>query len=72
MTQPPFPREERSRIMQESLEQQLGREAEAQRKVAQVQAAPLFMAGVREGFASWMRGEKPIAWKDLKRKYDGA
>ncbi len=55
--------------MQEALEQQLGREAETRRRIAQVQADPHFMAGVREGFASWMRGEKPIASEDLKRKY---
>ena len=55
--------------MQEALEQQLGREAEAQRKIAQVQTDPRFMAGVREGFASSMRGDKLIASKDLQRKY---
>jgi len=58
--------------MQEALEQQLGREEEARRRIAQVQANPRFMAGVRKGLASWMRGEKPIPSKDLKRKYGRA
>lgn len=54
---------------QETLELQLGREEEGRRRVAQVQADPEFMAGVRDAWASWLNGEEPIPSKDLKRKY---
>jgi len=57
---------------QEALQQQLGREEEARRRIAQVQADPQFMVGVREALTSWMRGDKPIPSKDLKRKYGRA
>jgi len=55
--------------MQEALKEQLAREEEARRRVAEVRANRKFMAGVHEALACWQRGEKGVPSKNLKRKH---
>lgn len=57
--------------MQQSVDSQIEAETRLQRRVARVQANKEFMDGVREGLASWMRGDQPTPSKYLKRKYGG-
>jgi len=45
-------------------------ESEVQRRQAEVLNDKVFMLGVREALKSYLRGDKPISWKDLKRKYE--
>lgn len=54
------------------LEEQLAREAEAHRRVAEVLANKEFMQGVYEALTELQHGERPIPWKDLKRKHGGS
>ena len=55
--------------MQETqLEAQLDREAEARRRVAEVWSNKEFMQGVYRALRGLEEGERPIPWKDLKRK----
>ena len=44
-------------------------ERETRRRQVEVLADKDFMAGVHEALASWLRGDKPPPWRDLKRKY---
>ena len=54
------------------LEEQLAREAEAHRRVAEVLANKEFMQGVYEALTELQHGERPTPWKDLGRKYGGS
>ena len=51
-----------------ALQQQLDREAEARRRIAEVWSNREFMQGVYRALRSVEEGERPTRWNDLKRK----
>jgi hypothetical protein len=52
-------------MTQQAQQEQLAREAEAHRRIAEVLANKEFMAGV---YRAMTDTEPPVEWKDLKRK----
>lgn len=59
-------------MTEQSLIERLGREEASRFRIACIQGDPGFMAGIREALDEYLRGEKPVSAKDLKRKNAGS